>query len=653
MASLIEPQSSAPSPWKPRSALLGTVLANRYRITSFIGQGSTGAVFRADDVLANIPVAVRILTPALAQHAQLPRIHARIDRNKEITRLRPGALVNLVDITDAGMTLDGEIFVVTDFIDGDHLSTMLGRGGRLPWSRGGSLFIRLGQLIHALHGEGIILGTLQARHCYAVRGKSKQETIKIVNHALFERVAAGIGPHSTPEVAAQARYFAPEVACGEPVDARTDVYSFGVIIYELLTGAPPFVDANVMRLVAMHLQRAPRPPSERVPDLPAELDAALLRSLAKAPGDRFQSIAAMVEALEAVPAAAKPVVAVISASATATEIPPPSHAPAPAASPSAIPTTSPSASPTTSPSASPTTSPSASTTTSPTTAAPEVTAPARSESSIPVVRPPATPSRPVTIPPGGLRLPPPPTLGRPASGPFAPPPQLGAPLPSVPSPSAGAPLPATAKAPATAAVPEDSRATTTPVPKDSLAATTPAVPEDSRTATTPVPTDNRATTTPAVPEDSRATTTPAVPEDSRAAATTPVPEDSRTAATTPVPEDSRTTTTPVPEDSRTATTPVPKDSPAATTPVLEDSRTAATTPAPRTAAPPPPPLSPRTAAPSPPLSPRTAPPPPPHLSPRTAAPPPPQASVRPPRPRRAPARRHRCTPRWCPARSRP
>ena len=92
--------------------------------TGPVGQGSTGAVFRADDVLANIPVAVRILTPALAQHAQLPRIHARIDRNKEITRLRPGALVNLIDITDAGMTLDGEIFVVTDFIDGDHLASL-------------------------------------------------------------------------------------------------------------------------------------------------------------------------------------------------------------------------------------------------------------------------------------------------------------------------------------------------------------------------------------------------------------------------------------------------------------------------------------------------------------------------------------------------
>ena len=595
MASLIEPQSSDPqssdpSQWKPKSALLGNVLANRYRITSLVGQGSTGAVFRADDQLLGKPVAVRILVPALAQRAQLPRIHARIDRHQEITRQRPAALVNLVDITDAGMTLDGEIFVVTDFIDGDDLSDMLLRGGRLPWSRGGSLFIRLGQIIQDFHDEGIILGTLQARHCYAVRGKSKQETIKIVNHALFEHFTADIGPNAGPEVVRQIRYLAPEVACGEPVDPRTDVYSFGVIAYELLTGSAPFVDANPMRLVAMHLQRTPRAPSELAPDLPPEIDAAVLRCLAKAPADRFQSIAEVVEALEAVPltATARPAV---SASAAATEIPPPpaalaspmpGHAalelsPSPAASPmpaaaaldptaSTTPAASPDHAAALDPTASPTHAPSpgaaaatlaVTNATSPPAADTrpgELSAPAAVEASpsrpesapVPRLGSP-TSSRPSTIPPGGLRLPPPPTLGRPST---IPPSGLPFGLP---------PLGAPPKLPATGMSRGETSAVSSVPPaavlQDSL---TPAAP--SSAAPAPAATDPLAAAAAAAAQDSSLAAAAAVPQDSSLAAAATVPQDISLAAAAAPQDGTLAAAATVPADSSPPAASVPADS---------------------------------------------------------------------------------------------
>ena len=334
MSPLPEPQSGDLSGWRPRSALLGSLLANRYRITSFIGQGSTGAVFRADDVISNKPVAVRILVPALAHEpALISRIRARIDRNAEIARRDPSALVNLVDILDVGMTLESELFVVTDFIDGDHLTTMLLRGGRLPWSRARSLLIRLCQIVQGLHEQGIVLGTLQARQCYAVRGKSKHEAIKIVNNAIFDQLAAVIGPTAGHGAAVLARYIAPEQACGEPVDARTDVYSFGVIAYELLTGSVPFAHANTVRLVAMHLQRPPRPPRELAPDaaIPADVEEALLRSLEKAPEDRFQTMEAFAAALTAVPESSFTAAAHASASASAAASEIPLHAMSPGA----------------------------------------------------------------------------------------------------------------------------------------------------------------------------------------------------------------------------------------------------------------------------------------------------------------------------------
>jgi len=554
------------------------VLANRYRITAFIGQGSTGAVFRADDGIAHKPVALRILGPALAQQDLFARIRARIERNQQIERLHPGALVNLVDITDAGMTLDGELFVVTDFIDGDHLSTMLASGGRLPWSRSRSLFVRIGQLIHDLHREGIVLGTLQARHCYAVRGKPQQEAIKIVNTALFARGAADLGPQAGPELARHVRYLAPEGACGEPIDVRSDIYSFGVIVYELLTGTLPFVDANPMRLAAMHLQRAPRPPSALIADpaFPPELDATILQSLAKAPTDRFQTMEAFVQALAAVPltATAKPAAPapLVSASAAATEIPPSSHAPAPSP---AQPEPAPALTPT--PFGRPATLP---------------------PGGLPPATLPPGGLRPATLPPGGLRLPPPPTLGRPSG--LAPPPQLGVPTLTSHSPSAAIPLavPRTSSQPTAAPLLgalQPPAAAAPPVPQDSPAAAAPPVPQDSPAAP-PVPQDSPAATTPApsVPQDSLAATTPAppVPKDSLAATTPapPVPEDSSTAAaaqhpataapdlaaaapTAAAPDPAAVTppaaapdssVSPVPQD--ISISPVPQDSPAPTVP---------------------------------------------------------------------------------------
>ena len=290
--------------WKPRSALVGTLLANRYRIVGPIGQGSTGAVFRADDIQQGKPVAVRVLVPTLVQQPGLiPRIRARIERNTAVEQREPGALINLVDIFDVGMTLEGELFVVTDFIDGDHLATMLNRGGRLPWSRARSLLVRLCQILHGLHEHGIVLGALEARHCYAVRGKSKHEAIKVVSTAIFEQLASTIGPHAGHGATILARYVAPEQACGEPIDPRADIYSFGVIAYELLTGTVPFTDANPMRLVSMHIQQPPRPPRAAAPDagIPAEVEAALLRCLAKTPGERFDSMELLANVLTAIP----------------------------------------------------------------------------------------------------------------------------------------------------------------------------------------------------------------------------------------------------------------------------------------------------------------------------------------------------------------
>ena len=601
MVSLPDSPKSAPSDgpdaaWKPRSTLLGTLLANRYRITGAIGQGSTGAVFRADDVLLHRPVAIRILVPSLAHQPQLiSQIRSRIEQNSARDQ---EALVNLVDITDVGMTLEGEVFIATDFLDGDHLSTMLARGGRLPWSRARTLVIRLGQILHGFHRQGIVAGTLEARHCYAVRSKVKAEAIKIVHNAILEHLAGAIGPGGGHGVAMLARYVAPERICGEPLDARTDVYSLGVIAYELLTGSPPFVDTNPIRLVSMHLQKPPPSPRSVAPDarIPEAVEALLLKCLAKDPKDRFPDMEALTEALAAIPetatdaatAAAPPLptpaaniplpavptpAAPLQAPATSTPLPaPPLQAPAASTPLPAVPAP-----------AAPLQTPLAS---APLPAAPAAASPisvlaaaSRPVPAAPPTAPPVIPSvpspaagpgRPHTMPLGSstgltesgkLRLPPPPTLGgapRGVSGPVpvslpGRPPTLGL-AAALPPPPSLPPVPTPVARPASIPVPSATlppgsiprpAAHSAPVPSATsplTAATGTPVPSDTSPAGVPVPSATRAASTP-VPAailSAAAIAAPVPP------ASAPVPSATQPPPAEPVPSASSTDAAPVP-----------------------------------------------------------------------------------------------------------
>ena len=549
MVSLPEPHKAASpavdnSAWKPRSTLLGTLLANRYRITGALGQGSTGAVFRADDVLLKRPVAIRILAPNLAQHAPLiAQIRTRIEDNQQRDQ---ESLVNLVDITDVGMTLEGEVFIASDFLDGDHLSTMLTRGGRLPWGRARSLLIRLGQILHGFHRQGIVVGTLEARHCYAVRAKAKQEAIKIVHNAILEHLAGAIGPGGGHGVAMLARYVAPERICGEPLDARTDVYSLGVIAYELLTGTLPFTDSNPIRLVSMHLQKAPPSPRSVAPDadIPDAVEALLLKCLAKDPNERFPTMEALTDALNAIPesdaaTAVAPAASIATAAATvvaplvATPAPP---APLTASLGPAVPISAPRipSTPISARASTPIAAPSAPATpvvATPVVATPVVTAPTS----------PLAAARPASVPAtltesGKLRLPPPPTLGGPRTpsgpSPSAPasarPPTLGL-AAALPPPPSLPPAPAPAPAPRAPSIPVPSAtlpAGTVPAPAtpvSSVRQPSAVVPAAAIVSPIPAPTPPAASPEPPAVADATASAAPVPSAIIAPASATPVP----------------------------------------------------------------------------------------------------------------------------------
>lgn len=280
------------------------VLAGRYRLGARIGSGSTGIVYRAEDLMYDRQVAVRLLTPALSREEEtIARLEARLHRNTRMLRDDVRALSDIVDLIDLGRTEGGQAFVVTELLPGESLADLLTREGPLPWRRLRPLAVRACQIVHLSHEHGVVRQDLQTRNLYPVRGKAEAGTLRVYSPGLGvafgERLWSCLDPG---EALLLARYAAPEQISSGGIDRRTDVYALGVILYECLTGQVPFTDPRPAHVLAAHLLSPPPPfPSDaRRRGSGGELEAIVLRCLAKAPDDRWPTALALANAMAAI-----------------------------------------------------------------------------------------------------------------------------------------------------------------------------------------------------------------------------------------------------------------------------------------------------------------------------------------------------------------
>lgn len=285
------------------TAETGVILAGRYRLSERIGSGSSGEVYRADDLAFARAVALRLLTPALSREADvIDRLQARLHRAARMLRDDVRSLSDIVDVIDLGRTDDGRVFVVTELLPGASLAAALADEGPVPWRRLRSLMVRACQIVHLSHEHGLVRQDLQTRHLYPVRDKSQPGTLRIYSPGLG--VAFGQRLWSCldlEEWRMLARYAAPEQISGGEIDRRTDVYALGVILYECLTGRPPFADPRPAYVLAAHLLTPvpPFPLGARARGVPPELERIVLRALAKAPEDRWPTVKALANAMAA------------------------------------------------------------------------------------------------------------------------------------------------------------------------------------------------------------------------------------------------------------------------------------------------------------------------------------------------------------------
>ena len=268
---------------------IGTVLAG-YRIEGLIGRGGMSAVYRAEHVHLGKTVALKILSPALAQDEDF--------RERFLRESRIAASIehpNIIPIFDAGET-DDRLYIAMRYVDGLDLKQVIQRDGPLSLGRALYLIEQVTSALDAAHALSLVHRDVKPGNVLVVHGSERAFLCDfgVVKHS------GSTGLTRTGYFLGTIDYAAPEQIEGRPVDARTDVYSVGCLLYECLTGKPPFARAGEMAVIHAHLTEDPPKPSAGRPDLPPAIDGVVATAMAKNQGERYATAGAAAQALRAV-----------------------------------------------------------------------------------------------------------------------------------------------------------------------------------------------------------------------------------------------------------------------------------------------------------------------------------------------------------------
>jgi len=257
----------------------GALLNNRYQLLERIGTGGMADVFRARDLMLERSVAIKVL------HETYSDDQAFQDRFKQEARAAANlSHPNIVTVHDFGFD-HGQLFIVMEHIPGKDLKTILRQRGRYSVEEAIPLMVQACAGIGYAHRAGLVHCDIKPHNMIV----TPDGRLKVTDFGIARALSTIMPDERADVVWGSPQYFSPEQAVGEAPSPASDVYSLGVVLYEVLTGALPFTAPSSEELARLHLEENPIPPSEYVPDIPSALEEIVLKVLSKEPAARYRT----------------------------------------------------------------------------------------------------------------------------------------------------------------------------------------------------------------------------------------------------------------------------------------------------------------------------------------------------------------------------
>ncbi len=271
----------------PTDPLLGHTLDDKYRLEAQLGVGGMGTVYRARHLLIDRPVAVKVLNPRFVEDEA-----ARTRFQREARAAGRLQHTNAVTVTDYGQTQDGYVYIVMELLEGRTLRDILAKEAPLDAARSVSIMLQVSAAVAAAHDAGIIHRDLKPANIFIVQRAEVPSVVKVLDFGIAKLAAESLEEDdikALTQVGAMIgtpRYMSPEQCDGAELTPAADVYSLGVILYEMLTGAVPFSGSTPLAIAMKHTSELPRRPREFVASIPPALEEVVLHALEKSPQNR-------------------------------------------------------------------------------------------------------------------------------------------------------------------------------------------------------------------------------------------------------------------------------------------------------------------------------------------------------------------------------